>query len=102
MRNSPVMRFTSTATSTNAPARVIAGPLTSSLIRKRNISLVVVGIPSLSRNASRKLWLKPIAAGANVAFVPQLSCSSETSTDYVDIDGVLIASLGPARTQALV
>jgi lipopolysaccharide/colanic/teichoic acid biosynthesis glycosyltransferase len=38
------------------------------------------------------------AAGANVAFVPQLSYSSEASTDYVDLDGVLIASLGlPTR-----
>ena len=42
--------------------------------------------------------IEAFAAGANVAFVPQLSYGSETSTDYVDIDGVLIASLGlPAR-----
>jgi lipopolysaccharide/colanic/teichoic acid biosynthesis glycosyltransferase len=36
------------------------------------------------------------ASGANVAFVPQLSFDTETSTEYVDLDGVLIASLAPA------
>jgi hypothetical protein len=75
-------------------ARVIAGPLTSSLIRKWDISLVLVGIPSLSKKRFKEIANEAIAAGANVAFVPQLSYSSETLTDYVDIDGVLIASLG--------
>jgi exopolysaccharide biosynthesis polyprenyl glycosylphosphotransferase len=74
-------------------ASVTAGPLTSDMIREWSISLVVVGIPSLSRQRLQEVAANAFAAGANVAFVPQLSCSSETSTDYVDIDGVLIASL---------
>ena len=73
---------------------VIAGPLTSELIWTRSISLVVVGIPSLSQQRLKEIATEAFAAGANVAFVPQLSYSSETSTDYVDIDGVLIASMG--------
>ena len=73
--------------------RVIAGPLTGGLIREWSISLVVVGIPSLSKKRFEEITDEAFAAGANVAFVPQLSHSSETSTDYVDIDGVLIASL---------
>src|SRR5665213_2125742 len=75
-------------------ASVIAGPLTSDLIREQSISLVVIGIPSLSQQRLKEVAAEAFAAGANVAFVPQLSCSSETSTDYVDIDGVLIASMG--------
>ncbi len=75
-------------------APVIAGPLTSDLIRERSIGLVVIGIPSFSRQRLTEVAAEAFAAGANVAFVPQLSYSSETSTDYVDIDGVLIASLG--------
>jgi exopolysaccharide biosynthesis polyprenyl glycosylphosphotransferase len=75
-------------------ARVIAGPLTGDLIRELRIGLVVVGIPSISTNHLREVGTEASAAGANVAFVPQLSYSSETSTDYVDIDGVLIASMG--------
>jgi FlaA1/EpsC-like NDP-sugar epimerase len=82
-------------------APVIAGPLTSDMIRERGVSLVVVGIPSLSRQRLREITAEAFAAGANVAFVPQLSYSSETSTGYVDIDGVLIASLDqPARKRA--
>jgi len=76
---------------------VIAGPLTSNLIRDRNVSLVVVGIPSLSPNRLKEVGADAFAAGANVAFVPQLSWGSETSSDYVDIDGVLITSLGLAE-----
>ena len=75
-------------------ASVIAGPLTSDLIRLRSIDLVVIGIPSISQQRLKEVAAQAFAAGANVAFVPQLSCSSETSTDYVDIDGVLIASMG--------
>jgi exopolysaccharide biosynthesis polyprenyl glycosylphosphotransferase len=79
-------------------APVIAGPLTSSLIREQDVSLVVVGIPSLSRERLKQIAAEAFAAKASVAFVPQLSYSSESQTDYVDIDGVLIASLSqPAR-----
>ncbi len=79
-------------------ARVVAGPLTSSLIREWGISLVVVGIPSMSKKQFKEIADEAFAAGANVAFVPQLAYNSETLTDYVDIDGVLIASLDlPAR-----
>jgi exopolysaccharide biosynthesis polyprenyl glycosylphosphotransferase len=79
-------------------ARVIAGPLTDILIRDWNINLVVVGIPSLSKIRLKEIAAEAFAAGASFAFVPQLSYSSESPTGYVDIDGVLIASLDqPAR-----
>jgi len=79
-------------------APVIAGPLTRNIIRERGISLVVVGIPTLSQDRLKEVAAEAFAAGANVAFVPQLSCSSESPTDYVDIDGVLVASLSkPTR-----
>jgi exopolysaccharide biosynthesis polyprenyl glycosylphosphotransferase len=80
---------------------VIAGPLTSNLIRDKNVSLVVVGIPSLSQASLKEVGAEAFAVGANVAFVPQLSWGSEASSDYVDIDGVLIASLGlPERKRS--
>lgn len=75
------------------PAPVIAGPLTSDLISERNIGLVIVGIPSISRQRLKEVTAEAFAGGANAAFVPQLSFDSETPTDYVDIDGVLIASM---------
>jgi exopolysaccharide biosynthesis polyprenyl glycosylphosphotransferase len=77
---------------------VVAGPLSRGLIQARGGSLVVIGIPSLSRQRLQGITAEAFAAGAEVAFVPQLSSGLGTSTDYVDIDGVLIASLGqPAR-----
>ena len=81
-------------------ARVIAGPLTRSVIREWGINLVVVAIPSMSKKRFKEITDEAFAAGANVAFVPQLAYSSELTTDYVDIDGVLIASLDlPVRNR---
>jgi exopolysaccharide biosynthesis polyprenyl glycosylphosphotransferase len=73
--------------------RVIAGPLTISMLREREISLVVVGIPSLSRQRLKEVAAEAFASRAGFAFVPQLSYSSESPTECVDIDGVLISSL---------
>lgn len=77
-------------------ASVIAGPATSRLIGELGVSLVVVGIPSISAQRLSEIAGAASAAGANIAFVPQLSSGAETSTNYMDIDGVLIASLGPS------
>ena len=93
MSGSPAIRCTSTGKRERS-ASVIAGPLTSRLIRERSIRLVVIGIPSLSQQRLKEAAAEAFAAGAAVAFVPQLSCGSESSTDYVDIDGLLVASLG--------
>jgi exopolysaccharide biosynthesis polyprenyl glycosylphosphotransferase len=76
---------------TSAP--VIAGPLSANLIREWGCSLVVVAIPSLSRQRLQEISTEALAAQAEIAFVPQLSFGSGTPTDYVDIDGVLIASI---------
>ena len=75
-------------------APVIAGPLSGDLIREWGCSLVVIGIPSLSRQRLQEIAFETSAARAEIAFVPQLSFGSEMPTEYVDIDGVLIASLG--------
>ena len=79
-------------------APVIAGPMSGDLLREWGCSLVVVGIPSLSRQRLQEVAAEAFTAEADVSFVPQLSFVSEAPTEYVDIDGVLIASLGqPAR-----
>ena len=80
---------------------VIAGPLTADLIQQRGGSLVVVGIPSLSQHRLQEIAAEAFAVRANVAFVPQLSFGQDTATDYVDIDGVLIASLGHANRKRM-
>ena len=82
-------------------APVIAGPLSGDLIREWGCSLVVVGIPSLSRQRLQDISAEAFAARAEIAFVPQLSFGSETPTEYVDIDGVLIASLSQYASKRL-
>jgi lipopolysaccharide/colanic/teichoic acid biosynthesis glycosyltransferase len=61
----------------------------------------VVGIPSLSRQRLQEVAAEAFVAGADLAFVPQLSSGLGKSTSYVDIDGVLIASLGPQTPKRL-
>jgi exopolysaccharide biosynthesis polyprenyl glycosylphosphotransferase len=73
---------------------VIAGPLTSDMIRDLGVSLIVVGIPSIAAGRLNEITGTAFNAGAKAAFVPQLTCGPETFANYVDIDGVLIASLG--------
>jgi exopolysaccharide biosynthesis polyprenyl glycosylphosphotransferase len=82
-------------------APVIAGPLTCDLIRQHGGSLVVVGIPSLSRQRLQEVADAAREAGASIAFVPQLSFEADTSTEYVDVDGVLIASFGQSTQKRL-
>ncbi len=77
-------------------APVIAGPLTQELVREWGVNLIVLGIPSLPKQRLNAIANQAFEAGANVAFVPQLSFDTETQTDYVILDGVLIASLAPA------
>lgn len=73
--------------------RVIGGPISSDLIRAWQASLIVVGIPSLSNQRLNEIAASAFTCGANVAFVPQMSFDAQTFTEYVDLDGVLIASL---------
>ena len=73
--------------------RVMAGPLTGDIIRQYGASLVVVGIPSLSQRRLQEIAANAFEADASLAFVPQLSFGTESATEYVDIDGVLVASL---------
>ena len=75
-------------------AQVITGPLNRGLIRELGVRLVIVGIPSISQQRLKQIKAEAFAAGADFAFVPQLSLSAESYTDYVDIDGVLVASMG--------
>ena len=82
-------------------APVIAGPLSRDLIQKWDCSQVVIGIPSLSRQRVQEIAAEAFAAGAEVAFVPQLSFGSDTPAEYVDIDGVLLASIGQATRKRL-
>src|ERR1700761_2846894 len=74
-------------------APVVQGPLTQDLMQRWGATLVVVGIPSLAKSRLDEIARAAFDAGANVAFVPQLSFAADTQTNYAVFDGVLIASL---------
>jgi exopolysaccharide biosynthesis polyprenyl glycosylphosphotransferase len=73
---------------------VIVDSLDRELIRRHGAQLVLVAIPSLSRQRLDEIAKEAAAAQAGVAFVPLLAFGAKTLFDYVDIDGVLIASFG--------
>jgi exopolysaccharide biosynthesis polyprenyl glycosylphosphotransferase len=77
-------------------APIIAGPPTRQIIRDCGASMVVIAIPSLVHELLDYVAAEAFAAQASVAFVPRLSHGSGSMERYVDIDGVLLASLSPA------
>ncbi len=77
------------------PVPIIAGPLTRKMIRDCGASMVVIAIPSWVNEMLDYVATEAFAAQASVAFVPRLSHGGGGMERYVDIDGVLIASLNP-------
>lgn len=78
-------------------APVVPGPLTPELVRQCGVNLVIVGIPSLSKERLNEIAGAASAAGAAIAFVPQLSFDTDVQTSFVILDGVLVASLAPGN-----
>ena len=73
---------------------VISGPITRQMIADYAVGVVIVAIPSLPQAQFGEVVAEARAAGAKVAFVPNLSFSSEVTTNHADIDGLLICQLG--------
>ncbi len=74
---------------------IIAGPLTRQMIRDYGASMVVIAIPTWVNELLDYVATEAFAAQARVVFVPRLSHGGGGMDRYVDIDGVLIASLNP-------
>ncbi len=80
-------------------AQIIAGPPTRQLIRDCGASMVLIAIPSSVHELLDYVATEAFAAQASVAFIPRLSHGSGGMDRYVDLDGVLIASLNPVPTK---
>jgi exopolysaccharide biosynthesis polyprenyl glycosylphosphotransferase len=80
---------------------VISGPITSQLIKSYGIDLVVIAIPSLGREKFTAVAAAAAEAGAGLAYVPSQAISSDAWLDYVDIDGVLLATVSAPVSRAL-
>lgn len=77
-------------------APILAGPLTRKIIRECGASMVLIAVPSFVHELLDYVATEAFAAQASVAFIPRLSHGSGGMDRYVDLDGVLIASLNPA------
>lgn len=78
-------------------APVFAGPLTASMIEDFRATLVIDARESSLDEDSSEIAAEAFAGRANVAAVPRSSEFFNVLNEYVDIDGVLIGSLGPVR-----
>jgi exopolysaccharide biosynthesis polyprenyl glycosylphosphotransferase len=76
-------------------ASVLRGPLSRHLVAEYGADLVVIAIPSLQHDKFQRAIEEVLAANARVSFVPTTLLHSDSSVDFQDIDGVLLASFSP-------
>jgi exopolysaccharide biosynthesis polyprenyl glycosylphosphotransferase len=76
-------------------ASVLRGPLSRHLVAECAADLVVIAIPSLQHDKFQRAIEEVLAANARVSFVPTTLLHSDSSVDFQDIDGVLLASFSP-------
>ena len=77
-------------------AAVLAGPLTQELLWQYDAEMVVIADPSISRDRFSEIAKEAIAADAAISFVPQHFAPSDYWINYMNLDGLLLASFeGP-------
>lgn len=72
--------------------KVVADSLSRNLVRQYDAQLVIVGIPSLSRQRLEEIAAQASNCGCATAFVSDTFCNSDVRTEYADLDGLLVAS----------
>jgi exopolysaccharide biosynthesis polyprenyl glycosylphosphotransferase len=82
-------------------ADVIHGPLTAELIKSCGADMIVVAIPSLTQDKLYAIAEEARKAGAMVAFVPSQTIYEDAWVNYVDIDGIMLATVSPPETMYL-
>ena len=75
-------------------APVLQGPPTKEILQRCGASRLVIAIPSLSREMFLRATSEAFSAGAKVSFVPNHNMPGEASVDHVDVDGLLLSSVG--------
>ena len=82
-------------------AEVIHGPVTAEMIKSCGADMIVVAIPSLSQDKLYAIAAEARKAGAMVAFVPSQTIYEDAWVNYVDIDGIMLATVSPPETMYL-
>ncbi len=82
-------------------AEVIHGPLTAELIRSSDADMIVVAIPSLAQDKLYAIAAEAKKAGVMLAFVPSQTIYEDAWVNYVDIDGIMLATVSPPESMYL-
>jgi len=82
-------------------ASVIHGPITSHLIDRYGAQVVVVAIPSLGHEKLDAVAAEAKEANATLAFVPSHTLDEYALDSFVDIDGIMLASVNTSPSMYL-
>jgi exopolysaccharide biosynthesis polyprenyl glycosylphosphotransferase len=82
-------------------APVISGPITSQLIDSYGVDMIIVAIPSLQPEKLHSLAAEAKKSGITLAFVPSYSAYEDAWVNYVDVDGIMLATVDPPERMYL-
>jgi len=82
-------------------ATVVQGPVTSDLMKRYEADMMVVAVPSLDQDKLFAVAAEAKKAGAMLAFVPSQTIYEDAWVNYVDIDGIMLATVSPPESMYL-
>jgi exopolysaccharide biosynthesis polyprenyl glycosylphosphotransferase len=80
-------------------ATVSRGLPTTRALKKLNAQMVIIADPSISQNEFSQIAAEAHAAGATISFVPNHFAPSDYWVDYMNLDGMLMASFEAAQAR---
>jgi exopolysaccharide biosynthesis polyprenyl glycosylphosphotransferase len=78
-------------------APVIHGPVTAELIKSYEAEMLVVAVPSLAQDKLYAISEEAKNAGVVLAWVPSHTIYEDAWVKYVDIDGIMLATVDPPK-----
>ena len=82
-------------------APVISGPITSQLINSYGADMIIVAIPSLHPDKLYSLAAEAKKSGVTLTFVPSYTAYEDAWVSYVDVDGIMLATVTPPEKMYL-
>jgi lipopolysaccharide/colanic/teichoic acid biosynthesis glycosyltransferase len=82
-------------------ARTLAGPVTPRLLRKLGASVLILADPEMLPGEIMSIRCEAETAGIMTYVIPEPFLDNESSTEYVEMDGVLLAYTRPRRERRL-
>jgi exopolysaccharide biosynthesis polyprenyl glycosylphosphotransferase len=82
-------------------AQVLHGPVNSEMLRSLGVETIIVAIPGIGRERFAELASLAATARVRLVYVPSQLLPSAHWVDYVDIDGLMLASFGGPAPKSL-